>query len=1079
MWFGRSVWLAGLALFSMSVRAADLPLIQPPADWVKPVVLDPTPSKLSKDAPIATLLRDYQARLQPDGTAFYVEIVTKAQTPQGLQMIGSVTVPWDPATQRLIIHKLKVLRDGKEIDYLTTGPGFLTLRRETKLEAATLDGTLTATTQIEGLEVGDSLDFAYTIEHTDPIMKGRVQADWPLNAGPLHRAHLRVLWPASMKVGWRSLAHAPEMTVRTKGDWTEATLEREDPVDPIPPMAAPYRYGRGPELQFGNFAGWSDVSALLADEFAEAEVSAAGSPLMEQAKSIAARISDPKARAEAALDLVQDKIRYVLLALNGGGLKPAGVDLTWTRRFADCKGKTVVLLALLKALDIEAEPALVSSGAGDGLDQRMPMLAAFDHVLVRATIGDRVYWLDGTRTGDHTLDKIRTPAFHWALPIRTAGGDLIKLEPQDLDQPETELSLHLDASAGLTLPSSAHAEMVERGDGAVGLNLQLANLSPANLDKALRDYWRKRYDYIEIKSVEAHFDAEAREERLTMDGMATLDWKTGGGYEISSVEYQKFDFQRPPGPDSDAPFAVNFPRFTRNIDTVILPYRGQNFSFIGEQVDEIDVGVHMLRHISIDKGVFTAETQTHAVMTEVPRAEAEAAVKRMSDLSKRAVRILPPYGASTPAERAALMSSSPESAEQYLSRGNAFLQGRKYDEALADFDKAVTLDPASSQALADRALTWAWKNDFAKSLSDADQALKLDSRQIVAYRAKGLSATRQEHWPEAIAAYSAALAINRTDIFSLTRRLEAALRSSDAKTALQDAEAGLAIDPGYMLFLDGKAVALVDLGRSEEALAAVRALVAAHPNNAEALVRAAHRLRRLGHDDEAGAAIDRAAARDPSAEMLLTRAEFASFANLDRGLADAQAALKLDGKSAQATVLLAKLNYQAGHFAEALRWGTQAMQGNPNDMETLALIGGLHHALGQDPAAAADFARVRKEAGANPEALNDLCWNEATAGYDLPNALTDCDAALQAAPERSSIQDSRAFVLLRLGRNEEALAQYDAAVGHGAMHAETYFGRSIAERRIGQTDAAERDRTLAISKKKDVADWFRLYRVES
>ncbi len=81
---------------------------------------------------------------------------------------------------------------------------------------------------------------------------------------------------------------------------------------------------------------------------------------------------------------------------------PARADETWQRRFGDCKGKTVLLLALLKELGIQAEPALVSLGGGDGLDERLPSLGAFNHVIVRATIGGKVYWLDGTRTGDRS-----------------------------------------------------------------------------------------------------------------------------------------------------------------------------------------------------------------------------------------------------------------------------------------------------------------------------------------------------------------------------------------------------------------------------------------------------------------------------------------------------------------------------------------------------------------------------------------------------------------------------------------------------------------------------------------------------
>src|SRR3546814_6282045 len=78
-------------------------------------------------------------------------------------------------------------------------------------------------------------------------------------------------------------------------------------------------------------------------------------------------------------------------------LTPATAEETWQRRYGDCKGKTALLLALLARLGIEAEAVLANnSGGDDGLDERLPNPGMFDHVLVRARIDGKTYWLDGT-----------------------------------------------------------------------------------------------------------------------------------------------------------------------------------------------------------------------------------------------------------------------------------------------------------------------------------------------------------------------------------------------------------------------------------------------------------------------------------------------------------------------------------------------------------------------------------------------------------------------------------------------------------------------------------------------------------
>ncbi|WP_404482684.1 transglutaminase domain-containing protein [Novosphingobium sp. BL-52-GroH] len=66
---------------------------------------------------------------------------------------------------------------------------------------------------------------------------------------------------------------------------------------------------------------------------------------------------------------------------------PATAEETWQRRYGDCKGKTALLLALLRELGIEAQAVLANnSGNDNGLAERLPSPRMFDHVLVRARI---------------------------------------------------------------------------------------------------------------------------------------------------------------------------------------------------------------------------------------------------------------------------------------------------------------------------------------------------------------------------------------------------------------------------------------------------------------------------------------------------------------------------------------------------------------------------------------------------------------------------------------------------------------------------------------------------------------------
>ena len=81
----------------------------------------------------------------------------------------------------------------------------------------------------------------------------------------------------------------------------------------------------------------------------------------------------------------------------------------------------------------------------------------------------------------------------------------------------------------------------------------------AEADRALRDYWRGRLPWIDIKSVAFTFDDAHRVMRLTMDGSATMDWANDGGvrdFQIadSSLGFEA-SFKREPGVHGDPSFA--------------------------------------------------------------------------------------------------------------------------------------------------------------------------------------------------------------------------------------------------------------------------------------------------------------------------------------------------------------------------------------------------------------------------------------------------------------------------------------------------------------------------------------------
>jgi len=91
-----------------------------------------------------------------------------------------------------------------------------------------------------------------------------------------------------------------------------------------------------------------------------------------------------------------------------------------------------------------------------------------------------------------------------------------------------------------------------------------------------------------------------------------------------------------------------------------------------------------------------------------------------------------------------------------------------------------------------------------------------------------------------------------------------------------------------------------------------------------------------------------------------------------------------------------------------------------------------------------------------PQALAARCFTRAAWGQQLDAALADCDAALK-KDRVSQVMQSRGLVLLRMGRLDEAIAQFNAALKAQPRAAGALYGRGLAELKKGVTADGEAD----------------------
>jgi len=369
----------------------------------------PAPDRTSISGALDVKYNDTQVRVTGATVETYGAFRIRILRAEALA-IGNINLAWNPSTSDITVHRVLIHRGAETIDVLKTAK-FSVFQREGRLEQAMLDGLLTASLQVPGLRIGDELEFASTSRTSKQPFTGQVFGAFALPGQlPPGRYRLDLTWSQVALKTKAAPALAPTL-VEAPGRVT-ATLT--DPPQLSAPASSPARYAIGRVMEYSTFARWQDVSRVEYNLFSAASQIPEDAALKAKISGIAAGPGGPLDRARAALSLVQDDIRYVYAGMDGGDYHPATVAQTWERRFGDCKGKTAMLLGVLRQLGIPAEAVLVSLAGGDGIDERLPSPAPFDHVVVRATIGGTRYWLDGTRTGEGRLLTDADVAFRWS-----------------------------------------------------------------------------------------------------------------------------------------------------------------------------------------------------------------------------------------------------------------------------------------------------------------------------------------------------------------------------------------------------------------------------------------------------------------------------------------------------------------------------------------------------------------------------------------------------------------------------------------------------------------------------------------
>ncbi len=465
--------------------------VKPPPAWVQSTSL-PQEGNASSDwqSSVIYLLLENQIHVTPSTTERYYRCVQKVLTTSGLDDVSQLEFDFEPSYQELTIHHIRIIRGSETIDALKPKE-IKVIQQEKELNQQLYNGTLSAIVFLSDVRKSDVIDYAYSINGENPVMRGRFANSFTVGLSqPVEKLRWRLLFPTARSLQIKNHNTDIQPATRSIGNETEYVWERNN-VEAIeeesstPSWFNPYSY-----VQVSEFASWQDVARWAVPLY---QVKQPLSPKLEQQiNKWRADSQQAEQRLISAVRFAQDEVRYLGVELGVYSHQPNQPSVVFERRFGDCKDKSLLLASMLNSLGIEAHPALVNTSTQRSLDQWQPTPYAFDHCIVQAKVNDKTYWLDPTisyQRGD--LSSHQNPNYERALVVREGSSALEEINPPTLDKPTTEIK-QIYTVTDYQSPATLVIVTTYRGEDADSTRYRIADQSLAELGKSYLDYYAEQ-----------------------------------------------------------------------------------------------------------------------------------------------------------------------------------------------------------------------------------------------------------------------------------------------------------------------------------------------------------------------------------------------------------------------------------------------------------------------------------------------------------------------------------------------------------------------------------------------------------
>jgi tetratricopeptide (TPR) repeat protein/S1-C subfamily serine protease len=204
------------------------------------------------------------------------------------------------------------------------------------------------------------------------------------------------------------------------------------------------------------------------------------------------------------------------------------------------------------------------------------------------------------------------------------------------------------------------------------------------------------------------------------------------------------------------------------------------------------------------------------------------------------------------------ISINPKYVQAYINRGIVKADLEKKQEAITDYDRAILINPKYANAYFNRGKTKFDLGRKQEAIIDYDRAIAINPEYADAYLNRGTIKTRLGNKQEAISDFNRAIAINPKYAEAYLGRGVVNSELGNKQEAISDFDRAILLNPKYAEAYNNRGVVKSDLGNKQEAISDYNRAILLNPKYAEAYNNRGVVKSDLGNKQEAISDYDRA-----------------------------------------------------------------------------------------------------------------------------------------------------------------------------------------------------------------------------